>query len=806
MSPTELAQRVFAPLNRARSNAGACVYYAVGNAAAPRWLIPAGHPEIDAMLAGWSPYLLSSRLRWLAFRAANRCGRIANLPGIATLEIAGVGDIDWQRLGWPADSLPVPLVYLGTPGPGRKAVIHLVDRSSGLCTAIVKVPLAPAARLAILHEAAILSRLEAEAYSHAPRVLCVDHELAITTQTAIPGKPGLRKFGAAYAQILMSLLLRDEHATLADYSETLNSEFLESHATDTATLQAAVIAMQDTTQLPACWVHGDFAPWNTKHAPDGTIGLVDWEHARRACLPLQDAFHFFHMQDYLFAKRSKIHSGHIAAFATQIGLTLALCQRLEIAYLLRSYLENQRRGNAELSTFSLATLKLLLKQCPTSSLQIAGSQPTDASVSLRKELFTAFVREFDASSIPYCLLSGYIVEATRESSDVDFMVRKSDAKLVPALLARVANFAGGQLVQAIQHETTANYFVLAKQEGPRIVYLQPDLTTDYRRRRRLWLRANRIFLQVRRQHDFFAASPSDEFIYYLVKKICKDAMSSSQLERIGVLFRASPHTCHQELLKFWPVDSVQRMEAALSTLDLDWFRSTLKTLRAELEASSPTEPLLQRWMNECRNLKRLMHRLIHPTGMFLRLSGTDESKFHMLAAALRANLAPAFRRSWIIQQELCPSNVEASSWIRRVPPILRRLRLRLRIQLAKVRSTLIIELAPRTNRDELAKSRSRWTRSLEIVANALVGPDIQIELVVSTSGQDCDQSAKFATSRCDTFFEALLADASRIALQWLANRMSRRLQLDTVTAPIPATSSTKIDPGAAGAVHAGRAT
>ncbi len=41
---------------------------------------------------------------------------------------------------------PVTAVYLGTPGPSRKAVIHLLDSHSGECHMVVKIPLGQAAR------------------------------------------------------------------------------------------------------------------------------------------------------------------------------------------------------------------------------------------------------------------------------------------------------------------------------------------------------------------------------------------------------------------------------------------------------------------------------------------------------------------------------------------------------------------------------------------------------------------------------------------------------------------------------------
>ena len=54
---------------------------------------------------------------------------------------------------------------------------------------VVKVPLAEAARQAILREADMLATLAEEKYACAPRLLYVDRAFGIATQTFIPGMP-----------------------------------------------------------------------------------------------------------------------------------------------------------------------------------------------------------------------------------------------------------------------------------------------------------------------------------------------------------------------------------------------------------------------------------------------------------------------------------------------------------------------------------------------------------------------------------------------------------------------------------------
>ncbi len=244
---------------------------------------------------------------------------------------------------------PVPLVYIGTPGISRKAVIHLVNPASWTCDAIVKTPLTEAARAAILREADVLTTLADENYGCAPRLLCVDQERGVAAQTAFNGEVGSRRLIGGYWTLLRSLLLRGESTTIVGHAAEWREELLWAVGceADIRLMTAALPELCDADPLPACWVHGDFAPWNIRHLPDGRVVLLDWENAQRGGLPLQDAFHFFHMQDYLFGACPAVHATDIEPFAKAIGISPEQCRKLEIAYVTHSYLQQLAAGEAK---------------------------------------------------------------------------------------------------------------------------------------------------------------------------------------------------------------------------------------------------------------------------------------------------------------------------------------------------------------------------------------------------------------------------------------------------------------------------
>ena len=127
-------------------------------------------------------------------------------------------------------------------------------------------------------------------------------ERGITAQTFAPGISGERRFGARCANLLQT---PGASAMKPRLSPNMPRQCRKSADWDSPLeIRSAILSeLNDTHLLPACWAHGDFAPWNMKQQPGRELMLIDWEDARRGGLPLQDYFHFLHVQDYLFDQR-----------------------------------------------------------------------------------------------------------------------------------------------------------------------------------------------------------------------------------------------------------------------------------------------------------------------------------------------------------------------------------------------------------------------------------------------------------------------------------------------------------------------
>ena len=274
-------------------------FLAVPGREATRWLIPENGRGLDAVLAQWSPYRLSSRIKWHAIRAANRLTMLRCLPSATPIELQNADRIDWRAMGWDHSEAPGLAIYIGTPGPARKAVVHLVSPQALGCEAVLKLPLASGAKQAILREGQTLGALADERCSLSPRLLFLDRARGVSMQQFVAGRPGSRRLRPEYLDLLRSLML-DERVTLAAYANEWEKQTGLLPERDAETMRAALEQLNDDTPLPACWLHGDFAPWNVRDRQNLPSALIDWEEGKRGGLPLLDAFHFLHIQDFLF--------------------------------------------------------------------------------------------------------------------------------------------------------------------------------------------------------------------------------------------------------------------------------------------------------------------------------------------------------------------------------------------------------------------------------------------------------------------------------------------------------------------------
>ncbi len=267
------------------------------------------------------------------------------------------------------------------------------------------------------------------------------------------------------------------------------------------------------------------------------------------------------------------------------------------------------------------------------------------------DLFEQMIRVFEAAGMPYCILAGYDGFPQRIPSDIDFMVAPAWNSRLAELIAATGHACGARLIQHLQHETTAGYFILARLEGADITYLHPDSSSDYRRNGHLWLSAETV-LENRRRHaqGFWIPSAADAFNYYLIKKLDKQSLSSAQAQELTTRYAEDPVRCLQRLNTLLPANEARRIEAALTGnagfTSSAWrnISNDLPDLRLALHKKAAPIHWRKRLSHKFKDTQRLWLRWRQPTGLRIVFFGPDGSGKSSVIAALAEQLAQAFRR------------------------------------------------------------------------------------------------------------------------------------------------------------------
>jgi thymidylate kinase len=277
-------------------------------------------------------------------------------------------------------------------------------------------------------------------------------------------------------------------------------------------------------------------------------------------------------------------------------------------------------------------------------------------------LFREIIAAFERHSLRYCILAGYEGYPESIASDVDFMVLPTDASRIPKILAEVAVSAQSKLVQAIAHETTAAWFVIAHKHGASVVFIQPDLSTDFRRRGRLWLRAQELIERRRLHRDgFWIPSSADSFIYYLIKKIDKGSISMAQMTELVSRYQEDPIAASRLLRRILPGAEVERVQRILELRDSEQLKASIDQLRVTLHHNAPMEPLEKRLTQALADGRRLIDRMTRPTGLTIGFLGPDGSGKSSVIARVTTELGNAFRRVEYQHLRPRPSDVEPLS-------------------------------------------------------------------------------------------------------------------------------------------------
>ncbi len=258
------------------------------------------------------------------------------------------------------------------------------------------------------------------------------------------------------------------------------------------------------------------------------------------------------------------------------------------------------------------------------------------------------ISALDRCGMAYCLVGDTRGFPKNIQSDVDFVVRHAAPAVISGMLARFCAEEGLRLVQVLQHEQTAWYYVLTwVNEQGRLCFLSPDFCDDFYHLGRRFLGADEL-LEHRvdagaakgQQRAFQVLAPAWEFIYYLLKKIDKQQFDARHGEHLSEQWRQDPAGAMDQLRRFWPETEVTLLSQAARENAWENVIAVLPRLQALLHGGLPfsANALWLEW-------RRKVRRVCQPTGVSVAILGPDGSGKSSVIAQVLTSLAPAFRRA-----------------------------------------------------------------------------------------------------------------------------------------------------------------
>jgi thymidylate kinase len=264
------------------------------------------------------------------------------------------------------------------------------------------------------------------------------------------------------------------------------------------------------------------------------------------------------------------------------------------------------------------------------------------------EVFNNLINLFQKNRICYCIVGDTRLYPGIINGDIDIVVSNESFKGIPLILQKFCKQHQLILIQALQHEQTAIFFIITWiDEANRIKFLHPDVCTDYIRFGRHFLSAKEL-LEDRRisrnsfgdRGNFYVPSPSHSFIYYFIKKVEKGYLNKHHADYLRSEWEKDPFGVQRQIRRFWPGNEGDIIIKAVK--NNDWATINNNILKLNSSLHSILRFSFSMWIRE---LIRKTKRFLQPTGVFVVFLGADGSGKSTIISKVRKSLAPAFRHT-----------------------------------------------------------------------------------------------------------------------------------------------------------------
>lgn len=255
------------------------------------------------------------------------------------------------------------------------------------------------------------------------------------------------------------------------------------------------------------------------------------------------------------------------------------------------------------------------------------------------ELFRDIAIALERVGHKMCVLHGYVSYPERIGSDIDAISEN------PAQIARILSEQKVALVvQASRWNATEYTYVLCRQYANGPVFIDLDVSADYRLHGRLFY-SGKEFLEASRPFKFFRVPSADlEFGGYLIRRLMKRSLNEDQSQRLTELYEEDPAGCERQLERFFPKADAEFIARSARSGDWERVRERIEPLRRELlDKTERDQPLRRSWLSRLGAPWRRLKPILWPTGLMVAFLGVDGAGKSTVIARIARDLDPAFR-------------------------------------------------------------------------------------------------------------------------------------------------------------------
>ncbi len=266
----------------------------------------------------------------------------------------------------------------------------------------------------------------------------------------------------------------------------------------------------------------------------------------------------------------------------------------------------------------------------------------------KDRVFLLFCEWLEKKGLSYCVVGDSRGYPDNISGDVDIVLEERKIYLSTTYVVEFTNEYRLKLVQVLQHEQNAWYFVLGWEgESGLYDFLALDLCGDYYRNGKCLFSSEKLLrgrkyrkLRHSVEGGFYVPAHETELTYYLLKKVGKGSLNEQQLDHLYEEFNMGGSEVNRLLGQYWPQEQVKHIAEYIQRKDLQGLRKIFPSL-VNYSFKCGTHSIILIF----REWRRRVRRIVNPTGLLVIFLGPDGVGKSSVIDEMISMTKPAFRGS-----------------------------------------------------------------------------------------------------------------------------------------------------------------